>query len=80
MPGKFSPSLMSQHALREARREKITLEMIRLTYEDPDSVRPSEQDELREIRTRWFSDEGVEVVVDVYDGRVVTVWRKGRKL
>jgi hypothetical protein len=34
---------------------------------------------LREIRTRWFADEGVEIVVDVYDGRVVTVWRKGRK-
>ena len=70
----------SPHALREARRERITLEMIRLTYEDPDSIRPSEHDELREIRTRWFAEEGIEVVVDVYDGRVVTVWRKGRKL
>lgn len=79
MSGKFSPSLMSPHATREARRERITLEMVRLTYEDPDSVRPSEHDELREIRTRWFADEGIEVVVDVYDGRVVTVWRRGRK-
>ena len=51
--------------------------MIRLTYEEPDSVRPSEHDELRDIRTRWFAAEGVEVVVDVYEGRVVTVWRKG---
>ena len=58
MPGKFSLSRMSPHALREARRE---------------------HDELREIRTRWFAEEGIEVVVDVYDGRVVTVWRKGRK-
>ena len=79
MPGKFSLSRMSPHALREARRERITLEMIRLTYEDPDSIRLSEHDELREIRTRWFAEEGIEVVVDVYDGRVVTVWRKGRK-
>jgi hypothetical protein len=79
LPAKFSLSLMSPHATREARREKISIEMIRLTYEDPDSVRPSEHDELREIRTRWFVDEGVEVVVDIYDGRVVTVWRKGRK-
>ena len=79
MPGKFSLSRMSPHALREARRERITLEMIRLTYEDPDSIRPSEHDELREIRTRWFAEEGIEVVVDVYDGRVVTVWLKGRK-
>lgn len=52
--------------------------MIQLTYEDPDSIRPSDDDELREIRTRWFVEQGIEVVVDVYDGRVVTVWRKGR--
>lgn len=77
MPGKFHPSLMSRHATREARRERIPLEMIKLTYEDPDSVRPSDHDELREIRTRWFAAEGVEVVVDVGDGRVVSVWRKG---
>ena len=77
MPGKFHPSLMSRHATREARRERIPLEMIKLTYEDPRSVRPSDHDELREIRTRWFAAEGVEVVVDVGDGRVVSVWRKG---
>jgi len=64
VPGRFSRSLMSRHALREPARERIPLEMIKLTYEDPDSVRPSEDDELREIRTRWFAEEGVEVVVD----------------
>ncbi len=36
-----------------------------------------EHDELREIRTRWFGEEGIELVVDVEDGRVVTAWRKG---
>ena len=76
----FSLDLMSRHALREARREKIPLEMIKLTYEDADTLRPSDDDELREIRTRWFAEQGIEVVVDVYDGRVVTVWRKGGKL
>ena len=75
----FSLDLMSRHALREARREKIPLEMIKLTYEDADTLRPSDDDELREIRTRWFAEQGIEVVVDVYDGRVVTVWRKGGK-
>lgn len=70
---------MSGHATREARRERNPVEMIRLTYDDPDSVRRSEHDELREIRTRWFAEQGVELVVDVYDGRVVTVWRKGEK-
>jgi hypothetical protein len=79
LPGSFHPNLMSGHATREARRERIPVEMIRLTYEDPDSVRPSDHDELREIKTRWFAAEGVEVVVDVVDGRVVSVWRKGEK-
>ncbi len=79
MSDTFSLDLMSRHALREARRERIPLEMIKQTYEDPDSIRPSEDDELREIRTRWFAEQGIEVVVDVYDGRVVTVWRKGRE-
>ncbi len=75
----FSPGLMSRHAIREARRERIRTEMIALAYDDPDVARPSEHDELREIRSRWFGNEGIEVVVDVTDGRVVTVWRKGSK-
>ena len=79
MADTFTPDLMSRHAVREARRERIPLEMIKQTYEDPDSIRPSEDDELREIRTRWFIEHGIEVVVDVFDGRIVTVWRKGRK-
>ncbi len=52
--------------------------MIRLAY-DPDGIRQSVDDELREIRTRWLGDDGVEVVVDIDDGRVVTVWRKSLK-
>ena len=75
----FSLDLMSRHALREARREKIPLEMIKLTYEDADTLRPSDDDELREIRTRWFAEQGIEVVVDVHDGRVVIMWRTGGK-
>lgn len=51
--------------------------MIRLTYEDHDEMRPSVHDYLREVRTRWFGEEGIEVVVDTDDGRIVTVWRTG---
>lgn len=76
---RFSPDLMSRHAIREARRERIPTEMIAATYEDPDDTRQSDHDEVREIRTRWFGPEGIEVVVDVSDGRVATVWRKGPK-
>jgi hypothetical protein len=79
MSGRFDLRLMSRHATREARRERISVEMIRRCYEEPDETRPSDHDELREIRTRWFGDEGVEVVVDVDDGRVVSVWRRGSK-
>ncbi|CAN5852908.1 hypothetical protein BH23CHL8_BH23CHL8_10760 [soil metagenome] len=53
--------------------------MIRDAYDEPDEQRPSAHDQGREILTRWFGDEGIEVVVDTLDGRVVTVWRKGRK-
>jgi len=76
---KFRGELMSRHAWQEARREKIPTDMIALTYDDPDEVRLSEHDELREIRTRWFAAQGVEVVVDIEDDRVVTVWRRGQR-
>lgn len=77
--GEFRASIMSRHARREAERERIPLDMIRLTYEDHDDMRPSDHDSLREIRTRWFGEEGVEVVVDTDDGRNVSVWRKGSR-
>jgi hypothetical protein len=76
--GDFDPALMSRHAIREASRERIPLALIRQTYDDSDGTRSSTHDELREIRTRWFGEGGIEVVVDVDDRRVVTVWRKGR--
>jgi hypothetical protein len=50
--------------------------MIALTYDDPDTTRQSAHDALREIRTRWFSEEASRLSSD---GRVVTVWRKGLK-
>lgn len=75
----FHPDLMSRHAIREARRERIPLSRIAAAYDDPDDVRASTHDPDREIRSRWFGEEGVEVVVDRSDGRVVTVWRRGWK-
>lgn len=53
--------------------------MIGAANDDPDEVRPSEHDVIREIRSRWFGEQSVEVVVDLGDGRVVTVWRKGER-
>jgi hypothetical protein len=79
MSHRFEPGLMSRHAEREARRESIPLALVELTYEDPDARRHSSHDELREIRTRWFGEQGIEIVVDTEDGRVISVWRKGSK-
>jgi hypothetical protein len=71
--------LLSAHARREARREGIKLSELEAAYIDPDPVRRSTHDDEREIRTRWFGDEAVEVVVDRIDGRVVTTWRRHPK-
>jgi len=71
--------LLSRHARREAAREGITLEDMELTYVWPDATRPSTHDAEREIRTRYFGEGAIEVVVDRIDGRVVTVWRKGAR-
>ncbi len=79
MPERFAIDLLSRHAIREARRERTSVEVIALACEDPDNTRPSAHDELREIRTRWTGDDGIEIVVDTHDGRVVTVWRKGSR-
>ena len=62
--------------MREADREGITLEQMEAAYVYPDLTRPSAHDELREVRTRWFGETAIEVVVDTIDGRVVTTWRK----
>ena len=68
--------LVSRHARREARREKIGLDVMEDTYLDPDHIRPSDHDDAREIRSRYLGEEQIELVVDVIDGRIVTVWRR----
>lgn len=68
--------LVSRHALDEAALDNISLDEMEEAYIDPDFTRPSTHDERREIRTRWFGQTAIEVVVDTIDGRVVTTWRK----
>ena len=68
--------LLSAHALREARRERISLDDVEDAYVFPDFVRLSHHDPERGIRSRYLGDSAIEVVVDTIDGRVVTVWRK----
>lgn len=68
--------LVSRHAMREAELDTITLDEMEETYVDPDLSRASARDDHREIRTRWFRDTAIEVVVHTIDGRVVTTWRR----
>lgn len=68
--------LISAHAWREARRERITLEMMEEAYAFPDFVRASHHDIARSIRCLYLESEALELVVDTIDGRVVTVWRR----
>jgi hypothetical protein len=75
----FQSGLMSHHAIDKAKRERIPITMIALTYDEPDARRESSHDAYREVRTRWFGEQGVCVVVDHDDGRIVTVWRTGWK-
>lgn len=75
----FRSVILTRHAWREMRREKIPARMVVMTFEDPDDTRPSHHDDQREIRSRWFGEEGIEIVVDLLDGRVITLRRKGLK-
>ena len=68
--------LISRHAFREARREAISVDEIEETHLSPDATRRSSHDDEREIRTRYFRERAIEIVVDTIGGRVVTTWRK----
>lgn len=71
--------LMSGHARRGARRRGIPMDLIEEAYVDPDHVRPSSTDpDIREVRSRVTEAGIVDVVVDVLDGRVVTVYLRSR--
>ncbi|HEY8868202.1 MAG TPA: hypothetical protein VIM30_02285 [Candidatus Limnocylindrales bacterium] len=48
-------------------------------YRDPDQRAISSYDDVREVRTRWFGDHAITVVVDLADGRVVTAWISPRR-
>jgi len=43
-------------------------------HEDPDYSHPSEHDPDREIRGRQYDRQTVEIVVDLRDGIVASVW------
>ena len=70
---------LTRHAIDRARQRHIPLEVIEEVCDDPDSVRPSGRRLAREIRSRTYGDEVIEVVVDTTDGTVVTVWRRRPK-
>ncbi len=72
MPG--CPSGFTEHARRRARLRHIPPTIIEQVYGDPDYRRPSERASDREVSGRAYDDLVIEIVVDVVDGSVVTVW------
>jgi len=70
------PVRLTRHALTRARQRRIPLSMIEETHRDPDLTRPSRTDQSREIRSRRYSDQVIEIVVDLTDESVVSVWYK----
>jgi hypothetical protein len=68
---------LTRHARDRARQRRIPLALALEVYADPDDVRPSKTSPGREIRRRAYDDQVIEIVVDLVDGAIVSVWRKG---
>lgn len=67
---------LTRHARRRARQRGIPVDLIEEVYRDPDIRRPSRAGQDREIRSRRYHRQVVEIVVDLSDGSVVTVWAR----
>ena len=67
---------LTRHARQRALQRRIPIHLIRDVFTEPDDVRPSLTTPGREIRARIYDDDVIEIVIDVADERVVTVWRK----
>lgn len=70
------PFRISEYARKRMRRRRIPEVVVRQVYEDPDDR--TENDPAhgpdRELRWRQYDDQVVEIVVDLTDGSVVSVW------
>lgn len=67
---------LTRHARMRARRRQLPLEVIDQVYREPDHIRQSQTAPDREIRSRTYDDQVIEIVVDTVDGSVVTVWHR----
>ena len=48
-------------------------------YKEPDDVRPSRTAPDREVRSRVYDDQVIEIVVDLTDDAIVSTWRKAAR-
>jgi len=64
---------ISGYARKRMRQRRVPEELVRQTYDDPDG-RQSTHDPDREVRWRVYDRQRVEIVVDLIDGSVVSVW------
>ena len=68
------PIRLTRHARKRAARRRIPMELIEEVYRDPDEARPSATAPDREVRSRLYDRQQIEIVVDLGDGSVVSVW------
>jgi hypothetical protein len=66
---------LTRHALIRARQRGIPIVVVEEVYEDPDYRAPSHRNPDRELRGRQYDDRLVEIVVDLVDGSVISVWK-----
>ena len=64
------------YARRRMRRRHVPEAVVIQVYDDPDDTYPSPESHGpdREVRWRRYDDQVVEIVVDLADGFVVSVW------
>ena len=68
---------MSPHALRQAARRTVPIDLIEEAFLDADDERPSEDEPRRVIRVKFLPDgRSLEVVVENDAYTIVTVWIK----
>lgn len=68
------PMRLTRHARKRVARRRIPMELIEQVYRDPDETRPSATAPDREVRSRLYDRQRIEIVVDLGDGSVVSVW------
>jgi hypothetical protein len=64
---------ISGYARKRMHQRHVPEDLVTETYEDPDGTDPT-HDPDREVRWRMYDGQRIEIVIDLIDGSVVSVW------